>query len=128
MMSAAGLPFEARAFEPLFEPVRAEHHVVVVESTREPGSDEPALADACAYLRRTMIRSAVIIPIGVGDTPMWGWVLGAVSDGRVWADAVIEHLQMLGDIVSGGLQHREDSEMMPETDESQSGSLKGTRG
>src|SRR4029077_6070308 len=47
MMSAAGLPFEARAVEPLFEQVRGEHHVIVVESTREPGSDEPALADAC---------------------------------------------------------------------------------
>jgi formate hydrogenlyase transcriptional activator len=107
MMSAAGLPFEARAFEALFEHVRSEHHVVVVESTREPGPDEPALAEACSYLRRTLIRSAVIIPIGVGDAPVWAWVLGSVNDGHVWADAVIDHLQMLGDIVSGGLRHRE---------------------
>jgi formate hydrogenlyase transcriptional activator len=110
MMSAAGLPFEARAFEPLFERVRDEHHVIVVESTREPGSDEQALADACAYLRRTMIRSAVIIPFGVGETPQWAWVLGAVSDGHTWAEAVMEHLQMLGDIVSTGLQSRQESE------------------
>jgi len=93
MMSAAGLPFEARAFEPLFDRVRDEHHVIVVESTREPGSDEQALADACAYLRRTMIRSAVIIPFGVGEIPQWAWVLGAVSDGHTWAEAVMEHLQ-----------------------------------
>src|SRR5262245_29398346 len=40
MMSAAGLPFEARAFAPLFAQVRVERHVVIVESTREPGPDE----------------------------------------------------------------------------------------
>jgi formate hydrogenlyase transcriptional activator len=117
MMSAAGLPFEARALEPLFAQVRIERHVVVVESTREPGPDEPALADACAYLRRTMIRSAVIIPIGVGDAPIWAWVLGAVSDGRDWPEPVIEHLQVLGDIAVSGL-HRLQNDETVEAEES----------
>jgi transcriptional regulator with GAF, ATPase, and Fis domain len=43
-------------------------------------------------------------------------VLGAVSDGHTWAEAVMEHLQMLGDIVSTGLQSRQEPEN-PETAE-----------
>src|SRR5262249_17532116 len=43
------------------------------------------------------------------------WVFGVGTDGHVWREPVIEHLQMLADVVSGALQsrRRESREAVP---------------
>src|SRR5262249_59660357 len=42
---------------------------------------------------------------GARRTVGW-WIFGAGPDEHVWRESVIEHLQMLGDVVSGALQSR----------------------
>jgi formate hydrogenlyase transcriptional activator len=106
MMQASGVPFNPRSFALLLERVKHEHHPIVVEISQEIDPDDIAMVDAAAYLRKTLVRSVAILPVGLDETPTWAWVLAAEQETSVWTDAVIEHLQVVGDIVSGGLNRR----------------------
>jgi formate hydrogenlyase transcriptional activator len=106
MMLAAGLPFNPRAFALLLERVKHEHHPVIVESAHDVDPDDAAMSEASAYLRKTLIRSVAIIPVGLEDTPTWAWILGSAQEGGFWTESVIEHLQVVGDIVSSPLNRR----------------------
>jgi formate hydrogenlyase transcriptional activator len=100
-----GRPFEGPAFHSLIVQLALGHDPVVL-TTGSEATDDESMAEAKAYLRRTLVRSAVVIPIGVGGEPTWVWVFGSMHDGHAWSDAVIEHLQALGDHVSDVLQRR----------------------
>jgi transcriptional regulator with GAF, ATPase, and Fis domain len=108
-VTTEGMPFETAPFMALVEQVTRDHHPVMVSTGTEPAPEEappgePALAAAVASLRRTLVRSAIIVPTGVAEMPRWAWVLGATDDAHPWSEAVVEHLQVLGDIASETLE------------------------
>jgi formate hydrogenlyase transcriptional activator len=97
-------PFDAPGFQSIIRSLTLERRPIVLTSALEPRPDGPLMAEAHAYLRRTAIRIAAIVPIGVGDRPTWTWVFGTVADDYIWADPVLEHMQVVGDIIAGILQ------------------------
>jgi transcriptional regulator with GAF, ATPase, and Fis domain len=98
-------PFASAAFHDVVRQIGRQHHPIVLTSALVEEPEETTLAEASAYLQRTPMRSAVVVPVGFGPWPTWAWVFGAVQEGDVWAEPVIEHLQVLGDIVASVL-HR----------------------
>ncbi len=98
-------PFAAPAFHDLVRRLARQHHPIVVTNPPSDDPEDDVCAEAGEYLAGTAIRSAVVLPVGVGPWPTWAWVFGAAQDGEVWSDPVIEHLQVLGDIVASVL-HR----------------------
>jgi transcriptional regulator with GAF, ATPase, and Fis domain len=115
--TVTGKPFEGAAFEALLEQVTRAHHPVALHGASDDGMDDQAAIDARAHLRETSVHSAVIIPTGVEDDPKWAWVLGTVREDWVCSEAVIEHLQVLGDVVSGVLQRRRPEPEVAERDD-----------
>ncbi len=97
-------PFAAPAFHDIVRRLAREHHPIVVTAASTDDEDM-ASEEASAYLRATPVRSAVVVPVGVGPWPTWAWVFGGAQEGEVWTDPVVEHLQVLGDIVASVL-HR----------------------
>jgi formate hydrogenlyase transcriptional activator len=61
---------------------------------------------ARTLLRRASLRSAVIARAGVGLQPTCVWAFGTERADPDWSDTLLEHLQLLGDIVAGALQRR----------------------
>jgi len=61
---------------------------------------------ARTLLRRASLRSAVIARAGVGLQPTCVWAFGTERTDPDWSDTLLEHLQLLGDIVAGALQRR----------------------
>jgi formate hydrogenlyase transcriptional activator len=61
---------------------------------------------ARTLLRRASLRSAVIARAGIGLQPTCVWAFGTERADPDWSDPLLEHLQLLGDIVAGALQRR----------------------
>jgi len=61
---------------------------------------------ARTLLRRASLRSAVIARAGIGLQPTCVWAFGTERADPDWSDTLVEHLQLLGDIVAGALQRR----------------------
>jgi len=96
-------PFEAAPVETLVEDVTRARHPFVFLSDGDESVDEFDVVDARAFLQGIGVRSGAIIPTGLGDV-QWAWAMATNSDGDVWTDAVIDHMQVLGDVVTGALQ------------------------
>jgi transcriptional regulator with GAF, ATPase, and Fis domain len=101
---ASRLPFDDPAFEQLVQHLEREHRPVVLTTAEDAEAEDTVKAEAGAYLRRTPVRTAIVIPTGMGARPTWAWVLGVFDEGHVWVDQATEHLQLLGDLVAGVLQ------------------------
>jgi len=97
--------FESRSCPALVQCLRLEREPVVLRSVLEVGDDAP-IAEAKTHLRQAGGGAALIVPIGVGPRAAWAWVFVAASNEYVWEEAVIEHLQMVGDFVSSALHVR----------------------
>jgi formate hydrogenlyase transcriptional activator len=61
---------------------------------------------ARTLLRRASLRSAVIARAGIGLQPTCVWAFGTERADPDWSDTLLEHLQLLGDIVAAALQRR----------------------
>jgi transcriptional regulator with GAF, ATPase, and Fis domain len=60
---------------------------------------------ARTFLRRAGLRSAVIVPAGLGERLRCVWMVG-VRRKEEWSEPVIDHLGVLGDIVAAALGRR----------------------
>ena len=72
----------------------------------EEGPDQGLVPGARTFLRRASLQSAAIVPAGVGLRPTCVWAFGVRRIGYDWADGLVDHLQILGDILAGALQRR----------------------
>ena len=70
--------------------------------------------DATEFLQQTMLRRAIIIPVGVGQPLSFAWAFGTMQESHQWPDAIVEHLQVVGDVIAGALrQRRNDDNPLP---------------
>lgn len=97
-------PSETPPLLSLIEHLKLEGEPVVLHALLENGSAESPFADAKAFLRRTPIRSAAVVPTGLGGAPSYAWAFGAVREDHEWPEPLIEHLQVLGEIVAGAMR------------------------
>jgi formate hydrogenlyase transcriptional activator len=98
-------PYEERVLLPILENVKIDRDPIVVNAHTQYPSDH-ALAKAKALLERSAVRSVAIIPIGAQNVPVGVWAFGTIREGFAWTDAMIDHLQVLGEIVAGALHAR----------------------
>ena len=101
-------PFEAFALESLVEHLKLGRDPVVLQDIPEEGPDE-GQPDETPWHPHSRVRSAVIIPLRLNARSPCAWVFGTFRGDHLWPEPVIEHLQLLGDIVVGALErhHRE---------------------
>jgi transcriptional regulator with GAF, ATPase, and Fis domain len=95
-------PFESPVFQTLLSRLDLGRDALVLTTDTADESD-PAVAGIAAYLRRTMVRALVVVPVGVDGWRRWAWALGSNQEDHAWPETVIEHLQVLGDHVSSVL-------------------------
>jgi len=69
--------------------------------------------DVRTLLRRASLKSAAILWAGIGPHPTCVWAFGSQRDDPEWSDALLEHLQLLGDIVGAALHRRVRKETSP---------------
>jgi hypothetical protein len=105
MAPVNGRPFEGPVWQELAAQLPLGRHSMVITAESEAQADA-VTNDIKAYLRRMAIRAVVVIPIGVGLETRWIWAFGPMRDAQ-WPEAVLEHLQVLGDQVSAVLQRRQ---------------------
>jgi formate hydrogenlyase transcriptional activator len=92
---------------PLVERVELEGDPTVVYANPQKGITDVHTVSARAYLERTAVRSAAVIPIApTAGPPSCVLVLGTVRESFEWTDGVLEHLHVLGEIVAHALQSR----------------------
>jgi len=106
MLDGADPDVDGVALQTLVEHVTLERDPVVVPGRFATGDGE-RYAEAAEYLRQTPLASVAVIPMGSGRTPVWAWVFGTTRQDHVWPEAVVEHLQVLGEIAAGALQGRQ---------------------
>jgi formate hydrogenlyase transcriptional activator len=99
-------PFKGPLLLSMLQAVDRGHGPVVLQTVLRPGMHDAELAEAGTYLRQTLVHSAAIIPIGGGKSQAAVLILGSVDESFPWGDAVVDHLQMLGEIVAGALAGR----------------------
>ena len=93
---------EGESVRALIADVTGSGDALVLPQPSDDGVD--TAADAYAALRASGVASAVIVPTGMGRPLPWTWVLGTADQDYVWTDPVIDHLQILADVVAGILE------------------------
>src|SRR5262249_4486759 len=106
--------FDTPAFAAMVEGFAFERHPLTLHSAADEG-DETAVAEMRSFLRQGGVGAALFVPLAAARRTVGWWVFGVGTDGHVWREPVIEHLQMLADVVSGALQsrRRESREAVP---------------
>jgi transcriptional regulator with GAF, ATPase, and Fis domain len=98
-------PFESPTFAAMVEGFAFDRQPLTLHTVADEG-DEPAVAQMRAFLRQGGVGAALFVPLAAARRTVGWWVFGASADDHVWREQVIEHLQMLADVVSGALQSR----------------------
>jgi len=93
---------EVESVQTLLADVTGSGDALVMPRASDEGAD--TTADAYAALRASGVASAVIVPTGMGKQLPWTWVLGTADAEYVWTDPIIDHLQILADVVAGLLE------------------------
>jgi len=103
--------FESAAFAAMVESFAFDRQPLTLHTAADEG-DESTVAEMRAFLRQGGVGAALFVPLVAARRTVGWWVFGACPDEHVWRESVIEHLQMLADVVSGALQsrHREPRE------------------
>ncbi len=110
MPMAGDQPLEVPVLQSLIDHVKLERDPVVLPDIPDDDSDDDLSVDRLTR-QQGRVRSAAIIPLGVGTRPTCAWAFGTLHEGHVWPEPVIEHLQLLGDIVWGALLRRREREL-----------------
>ena len=97
--------FESPTFAAMVEGFAFDRQPLTLHTAADDG-DEPAVAEMRAFLRQGGVGAALFVPLAAARRTVGWWVFGACADEHVWREPVIEHLQMLADVVSGALQSR----------------------
>ncbi len=97
--------FESPTFAAMVEGFAFDRQPLTLRTVADDG-DEPAVAQMRAFLREGGVGAALFVPLAAARRTVGWWVFGASADEHVWREPVIEHLQMLADVVSGALQSR----------------------
>jgi transcriptional regulator with GAF, ATPase, and Fis domain len=97
--------FESPTFAAMVEGFAFDRQPLTLPTVADDG-DEPAVAQMRAFLREGGVGAALFVPLAAARRTVGWWVFGASADEHVWREPVIEHLQMLADVVSGALQSR----------------------
>jgi len=103
--------FESAAFAAMVESFAFDRQPLTLHTAADEG-DESTVAEMRAFLRQGGVGAALFVPLVAARRTVGWWVFGACPDEHVWRESVIEHLQMLADVVSGALpsRHREPRE------------------
>lgn len=100
---------EAEPIVSLVDRVALEHKPLVLYANPQRGRSDASLIGVRAFLERSGVRSAVLVPVGVPPSRICVLILGTSRESHEWTSAVIEHLQLLAEIVGGALQGRRDA-------------------
>jgi transcriptional regulator with GAF, ATPase, and Fis domain len=97
--------FDTPAFASMVEGFAFDRQPLTLHSVADEG-DETAVADMRSFLRQGGVGAALFVPLAAARRTVGWWVFGVAADAYVWREPLIEHLQMLADVVSGALQSR----------------------
>jgi len=95
--------FDVLALAPAVQHAREDGRPVVVSMER---STDGRAAAARAWLARHSLRSLGIVPVGLDEQPAAAWLLASVRADYDWSEAMIDHLEVLGDVITAALQRR----------------------
>jgi formate hydrogenlyase transcriptional activator len=90
----------------LLERVEIARDTAIIHANVAKGAVDERLAGARAFLERTPLRSAVVVPVGPAESDPRVMAFGSIHESYDWTEPLIEHLQVLGGIVGGALQNR----------------------
>jgi formate hydrogenlyase transcriptional activator len=96
-------PVPASTLVSLVHGIRVERALIVL---RDYGADCSRVPGGTTWLRRAALQSAVVVPAGVGVQPTCAWALGTRGGSYNWSESLIEHLQVLGDVLAAALDRR----------------------
>jgi transcriptional regulator with GAF, ATPase, and Fis domain len=97
--------FESPAFAAMVEGFALDRQPVTLRAAADEG-DGTAVAEMRSFLKQGGVGAALFVPLAAARRTVGWWVFGAGADEHVWREPVVEHLQMLADVVSGALQSR----------------------
>jgi transcriptional regulator with GAF, ATPase, and Fis domain len=97
--------FESPTFASMVDGFAFDRQPLTVHTAADDG-DEPAVDEMRTFLRQGGVGVALFVPLAAARRTVGWWVFGACADDHVWRESVIEHLEMLADVVSGALQSR----------------------
>jgi formate hydrogenlyase transcriptional activator len=97
--------FESPTFASMVDGFAFDRQPLTLQTAADDG-DEPAVDEMRTFLRQGGVGVALFVPLAAARRTVGWWVFGACADDHVWREPVIEHLEMLADVVSGALQSR----------------------
>src|SRR5215467_1872032 len=97
--------FDSPAFAAMVEGFAFDRQPLTLHSAADEG-DDTSVAEMRSSLRQGGVGAALFVPLAASRRTVGWWIFGAGADEHVWREPVIEHVQMLADVVSGALQSR----------------------
>src|SRR6185436_19655448 len=90
----------------LWERLRPERDALVLERIPADLPAQTLTPTVLEYLRRTPLRSAVVLPVHIAGELVCTLSLETVRDAHAWPPALLERLRLLAALVGGALQRR----------------------